>query len=131
MELPDKLSDLLDLAVKDSQKCEKDDFYQLFMNAWHMYDGGICYVCMAGSVLAQTMGVPFNQTIEPTKLPLDVMDKLGDINSVRMGSVPGSVNEETRRNFYNIIRPSYKDKTGRADWESYTKAAEYLRSVGL
>lgn len=133
MELPDKLSDLLDLAVKDCKICEKDDYYVLNMNSWHMYDGGLCYVCMAGAVMAQTMGVPFNHTTEMKEMPDEIYKKLSHINTMRIGSIPlEDCDQEIRRNFGNLIRPIYKEeKTGRADWEHYTKAAEYLRSVGL
>src|SRR6187431_2046651 len=54
--LPNKLSDLLELAVRDAQACEADPRYRLDMSAWHVPDGvGPCRVCMAGAVMAQTI----------------------------------------------------------------------------
>jgi len=59
--LPNKLSDLLELAVRDVQKCEADKKrFALHMGNWHRPDAGkgVCVVCMAGAVMAQTVGVP-------------------------------------------------------------------------
>lgn len=59
--LPDKLSDLLELAVRDVTKCEAEPKrFRLDMGNWHKPDAGrgVCVVCMAGSIMAQTLGVP-------------------------------------------------------------------------
>ncbi len=59
MELPAKLSDLLELAVRDVQKCEAEPArFKLHMGNWHKPDNGACVVCMAGAIMAQTIGVP-------------------------------------------------------------------------
>ena len=62
--LPDKPSDLLQLALDDLQKTENDDRYVINMDVWH--DPGPpdnkCRVCLAGSVMAQTLqGSPWLQ----------------------------------------------------------------------
>lgn len=60
--LPNKLSGLLELAVEDAQRCAAlPDIYTLDMGNWHYgrrmrINGQIhCNVCMAGSVIAQTL----------------------------------------------------------------------------
>lgn len=61
IELPNKLSDLLELAVRDVQKCEAQPArFSLHMGNWHKPDAGkgVCVVCMAGAVMAQTIGIP-------------------------------------------------------------------------
>ena len=54
--LPNKLSDLLELAVRDARACEADPRYLLDMGKWHVPKGnGVCQVCMAGAVIAKTI----------------------------------------------------------------------------
>lgn len=67
IELPNKLSDLLELAVRDVQKCEAEPArFALHMGNWHRPDAGkgVCVVCMAGAVMAQTIGVPDDERRE-------------------------------------------------------------------
>lgn len=56
-DLTDKsLSELLEIAIDDLKKCERSDDYEINMAVWYKTNGK-CSVCMAGSVLAQTMGL--------------------------------------------------------------------------
>ena len=59
--LPDKLWKLLALAVRDMQEVLKKDEYILQMDRYHSVDDKKkkCVVCMAGAVLANTIGYPF------------------------------------------------------------------------
>lgn len=69
---PDKLSDLIRLALDDLRKCEENPQYTINMHVWyhHSPDNNRCMVCLAGSVMAQTL--QFAST-----------DRLGDI--IRLG----------------------------------------------
>ena len=53
--LPDKPSELIRLALSDLEKCEGDSRYEVDMNEWHVptQKGHVCYVCLAGSVMAK------------------------------------------------------------------------------
>jgi hypothetical protein len=54
--LPKKPSKLLALALGDLEKCEQDDRYVIDMQTWHITHGDGCHVCLAGAVLAQSLG---------------------------------------------------------------------------
>jgi hypothetical protein len=58
VKLPDKLSELIRVAVQDMEACRIDPRYKLDMSVWHIPRDGICRVCMAGAVLAKTCGYP-------------------------------------------------------------------------
>lgn len=59
IELPDTLSGLLRLAVKDARAIEKTAGYRLNMSKWVWpASDGVCEVCMAGAIMVRTMGGP-------------------------------------------------------------------------
>jgi len=80
--LPDKVGDLIRIAIKDLQVCEADDKYIIDMEKWHtpknlaVGESGpdSCYVCLAGSVMAQTLDVPRDQRYVPDLLPTEDLD---------------------------------------------------------
>lgn len=57
MKLPDKPSELLLLALADLEAVERDPRYRVNMATWLERVDGVCYVCFAGAVMAQTCGV--------------------------------------------------------------------------
>ena len=69
--LPDKLSDLLRLALADLKACEEDPNYGVSMYLWHArptadnigFDSSRCHVCLAGAVLAKTLHLDPGVTI--------------------------------------------------------------------
>ena len=54
-QLPDKLSDCLELALGDLEKCERSKRYRIDMIEWHNPVAETCYVCLAGSVIARAL----------------------------------------------------------------------------
>ena len=65
--LPDKPSELIRLALDDLEKAEKSPTYEVNMDRWHTQEeDGICHVCLAGSVMAFSLDVPAEQTIDLT-----------------------------------------------------------------
>lgn len=89
--LPDKPSAMIRLAIADMKALmeRKDLKYKIDMNTWHENDGrGTCYVCLAGSVMANTLKVPHEEDIEPFDLSNpQVADKLRALNEFRKGSI--------------------------------------------
>lgn len=58
--LPNKLSELMVVALEDLAKTETSDRYIINMGHWHSPgwgDGSQCAVCFAGSVMAMSLGV--------------------------------------------------------------------------
>lgn len=55
--LPDKLSDLIEVAIKDLEACEKDSRYVVCMGVWHNAYPTLntCVVCLAGAVMAKSL----------------------------------------------------------------------------
>ena len=54
---PDKLSDLIDLAITDARKLDQNRYAPTW-HKWHQIDpgDGKCMVCLAGAVIAGTLG---------------------------------------------------------------------------
>lgn len=83
--LPDKPSALIRLALKDLEKCERSRKYKIDMDYWYKPNGK-CKVCLAGSVMAQTMQIKSKVEIEPCFLDDDSDRlKLEALNNFRVG----------------------------------------------
>ena len=63
--LPDKPSELINMALKNLNQCLKDDNYHVDMFYFHTYFMGEnkCHVCLAGSVFAKTMKAGTNESM--------------------------------------------------------------------
>lgn len=139
--LPDRLSALLRLAVADAQKCEQDPRYRLDMDEWHDPDfdvDGKCGVCMAGAVMAKTLGVPFDRVVTPSTLfDSDSKMKLLAINQARVGNLRNALSflgadldlVPDLADLQESIRSSRV--SGRAPWEKYLEVADKLEILGL
>lgn len=65
--LPRKLSDLLELALNDLEKAENSKTHAVSMDVWYKpHKGGKCLVCLAGSVMAFSLGVKVDESISTT-----------------------------------------------------------------
>jgi hypothetical protein len=89
--LPDKLSDLIELALKDLELVEKDPRYRVDMSQWHYGAEKVCVVCLAGAVIAKTLGAPRNKTYTPGKCSSDNRVKLRALDMVRCGYLNDAV----------------------------------------
>lgn len=101
-----KLSVLLKIALEDLIKCEKDKKYKINMSVWYI-DNSHCSVCMAGSVLAQSLRKDTNKVIKSlcNKDQIDLMpqdyyiinddndieSKLTAIDSLRQGDIDEAI----------------------------------------
>lgn len=61
--LPNKLSELIRVALADLELVEGDPRYQVNMERWHRPDfkKNTCQVCLAGSVMAKTLEAPADE----------------------------------------------------------------------
>lgn len=87
--LPDKLSELLYIALEDLEKVEADPRYKIDMGAWHRPNGK-CSVCAAGSVMAMRLGVGLDEPAHPGEFDWDTDNKLMAINALRVGALGGA-----------------------------------------
>lgn len=84
--LPNKPSDLLDVALRDLEACEQDDNYEIRMSLWHSSNHNLdkkCFVCLAGAVMAKTMGTPVTARGDPYDLVPHAKNKLQFIDACR------------------------------------------------
>ena len=87
MSLPDKLSDLIDLALSDMEKVEKDKLYTVDLEHFHQPRYGVCHVCFAGCAIAKTLNVPVTSSLYPFQCDEDVNKKLRALDSIASGNV--------------------------------------------
>ena len=96
-QLPDKPSELIRVALADLEKCEADKRYAIYMGRWHEplndvvrtgVDGHVCAVCLAGAVMAQSLGTPVEASAEPVALKShDIVNKLYALDDFRIGDI--------------------------------------------
>ncbi len=145
--LPNKLSALLRLAVKDAQAVAKLKSYRLNMQQWHNPAGtsGKCEVCMAGAVMVKELHAPRDKAITPDDYETSVYLKLDAIDDMRIGHFgvalqsvrsdePSYDEIERAQKAGARIRLSYQRdpvRFSRAPWRSYLKAADELERMGL
>jgi hypothetical protein len=88
VQLPSKPSKLIELALADLAACEESPVYVIDMVAWHhASEGGACHVCLAGAVMAQSLGIDPAVSFSPTSLPADVHLQLLALDLLRTGMV--------------------------------------------
>lgn len=86
--LPDKPSELIRLALGDMKKCEADPKYTINMDRWHdLLLEGLCAVCLAGSVMAQTLHEKWWRSLNLSEFDDNTALKLSALNDFRSGNV--------------------------------------------
>lgn len=88
--LPNKPSALIRVALRDLRLCEEDTGYLINMGRWHTpgyASVGICEVCLAGSVMAQTLDVDRTEHEHPLSFPRATKTRLYALNLLRVGYV--------------------------------------------
>ena len=90
--LPDKLSELMELAFKDLLHCVELG-YEVDMGSWYVENpkADRCSVCLAGAVLARVChfshGIDVRYEMQPRDLDEDSCNKLNAIDSARSGNL--------------------------------------------
>lgn len=87
--LPTKFSDLITTAYADAKQILRTEGYVLNMDQWHQYNSNnrnddACHVCIAGSVMAKTLGAPRTKDLTPSDMPEAVRGKLEALNMFRL-----------------------------------------------
>lgn len=97
MNLPDKPSDLIELALSDLRKCEADPRYKIDMEVYHEASTmTCCLVCLAGSVMAKTLECDPELDADPCDQELfSIADaqKLDALDNFRLGEVADGFRE--------------------------------------
>lgn len=157
-DLPDNLSDLLELSVQDAVQCYNSPDYKLDMGTW-VRPNGACKVCMAGAVMVQTGNWTGGVVDDPSDefKSEDDFDSISDaqryyaINDMRDGDfctaadkldiqMPDEVEDAAKKALGMKYDPewnswsapdAYDRRGGRFTWLQYLKAAEVLRENGF
>lgn len=90
--LPDKMSELILVALADLCKVEKlKDSFEIDMEQWHVGNdytaSNKCVVCFSGSVMAMTLGVPDDRNEDGSSFPSRINKKIDAIDRLRTGQV--------------------------------------------
>lgn len=89
-QLPNKMSDLIEVALEDLTKVEADQRYRVRMNDWHVppHSGETrCAVCFAGAVMAKSLDAAIASESFPDDYEEDTGRKLSALDQVRVGWV--------------------------------------------
>lgn len=96
LQLPDDPGELLNLALNDLEACERDPAYEIDMWVWHVpsrLGPGLCYVCLAGSIIAQHSDATVHQNLAPCSFDDDTRKKLVAVNRIRVGMYELALND--------------------------------------
>lgn len=110
--LPDKPSELLRLALADLIKAEKrPDTYNVRMDVSHLMFGGVCHVCLAGAVMAGTLGADpeVELLFDDDSFTADQMRKFDALDEFRRGRLDRAfesleLSEEQQAKAYKLAR---------------------------
>lgn len=153
--LPDKPSELIELALTDLEKCEAEPaIFEIEMSDWCRMpeEGGRCEICLAGSVMTQSLGFRFDlhsaDCLDAEDGYLATPDDFGEnedalyaLDALRCGEidsaldymgldVPASRADEKGR--WRRSVPSYHDALGPVAFKAAMRdLAADLRELGL
>lgn len=94
--LPNTLSGMIRIALKDEDKAFKSSKYHIDMSEWHLppnygpyATGKVCRVCLAGAVMAGTFGLSYTECETPNSLLGDdaEADRLASLDDIRTGRI--------------------------------------------
>lgn len=127
MSLPDKKSELLQVALNDIKRAANTPGYRIDMHEWHYMDPdtGVCEVCLAGAVMAFSLNVAPTEAATPSSVSKNDLerDKLRYLNALRQTADRDY--ETFSKSKYNLLlSSSQKD-----DIAMYTSPALFERYV--
>lgn len=94
IQLPDKPSELIRLALSDLRKCEADPRYSIDMWAWHApFLNDRCYVCLAGAVMAKSINASITDELAPSDFDGEISTKLNALDCFRLGDIAGGLDK--------------------------------------
>jgi hypothetical protein len=132
MNLPDKLSDLIDLALNDLQSFVAEGNKVDMNKCWLKTEKGVCYGCLAGAVMKQTLKMKGTAGYGLEGIPHSIQDKLIALDRIRQGMIRSAVRFMGRSvvGVSDTEVPFYED--GPAEFiTKLREIATYLRSNGL
>jgi hypothetical protein len=131
--LPKKLSELIRLALTDLRKVERNKNYKVDMNTWHT-PNGVCRVCLAGAVMAGTLGADPTTVAAPSYYGRD-SGKLAALDEVRCGYLEDAIRAFTGKPAAQNVpfhkpMPEYTPRTKTKFHAAMRKVATQLAKLG-
>lgn len=144
--LPRQLSALLRIAVADAKAVQRRKRFRLDMDIYcSASTNGSCWVCLAGPVMVQSLGLDPRRTqsrsVWPNQTNYEV--ELHAIEYMRVGRFDRAFKEIYCGLFPFVLFPfdlvnigdrvaaARNDRLGRASWSVYLAAARELEALGL
>ena len=135
-ELPDKLSELIMVAVADAKKLDRSKYYPYF-KTYHDKTGiapdGLCEICDAGAVIAGTLNGDTGLTLAPSSfMSDDVARKLYALDAARDGDYDGALftlekhTKDTSEAVRHVPVSPYSQYEG---WEEFDKHLDIMKGV--
>lgn len=114
--LPSQPSALIRLALNDLRWVERIEGYHVDMGEWHKpgsRSNGSCAVCLAGAVIAISLGEDIDALSMPDNFPPEIRDLLFAIDAFRSAWLPEHMEEACRLLGatpveFLIVIPSYR-----------------------
>ena len=133
--LPEKPSDLIEVALKDLCAVEHDKRYKVNMYTFHIAGGARCEVCFGGAVMAKSLKTPPGSDKSPLGFPLGVKSKIVALDYFRTGWVGLGLKEmnlEQRGGVMVLDRGIVDYSVNKGKFKKQmAKLASDLRLVGL
>lgn len=91
--LPNKLSEIIEVALKDLESLENDKNYCIDMQEYYSFDSDLkqCQVCLAGCILAREFELPLDYEFSICNVDTFVYNKLNMLDDVRQGSFRSAI----------------------------------------
>ncbi len=84
MKLLKRPSNFIRQALRDLEVIENNPKYKVKMSNWHNPNGK-CSVCLAGAVMANTLGCKPNESAVPSDFPKEIRIRLQALDDFRIG----------------------------------------------
>ena len=142
--VPEKLSQLIRIAIEDGRGLNREE-YEPDSSLYHMPligkagDNQICYVCLGGAVMVETLNVDPSDSIWPSNLPARWHDAILALDRVRVGDYMEAVRIYTYPTIEDSIRLEsealkFEDVPGPADahffgFESFSAHLDSLEDI--
>ena len=146
--LPTKLSALIELAISDAHKLDREIYYPSFA-MWHSshdsYENGAsCAICLAGAVIAGSLRQPHEVTVSLGSYPIQTCNSLFALNAVRAGDIEAAFEEmgtkltSLQREEVEKLESKYTENSDFRGWGEFNlllnemaDLATELKAIGL
>ena len=132
--LPDTLSGLLATAIDDARQLDRT-LYHPRSGEWHTaWEHRPCQVCLAGSVIAGSLGASHHQTLYPNSFRGPIRNRLESLDYMRHGKwilafkalYQRHPNLSTARRLNRLPRPDNKNFNGCQEFDSHLDSLEAI-----